>query len=156
MGHRVSLLSDVREALAARVAATALDGTIEVYAYPVANPQVRPACVLFLPGDPYVEQTHMDMAGTNLHVNLIARLLVNSADNESAMQQLDDWLTGDATRCLIDALEAGGSIALTGTLAGTAHVTEVTNFAAGTVELGGSDVPVMSCDLLVKIYVRSA
>ena len=150
----MSLLSDVREALAARVAATALDGTLEVYAYPVANPQVRPACVLFLPGEPYVEQVHMDMAGTNLHVNLIARLLVNSADSESAMQQLDDWLTGDATRCLIDALE--GSYTFSTPLAGTAHVSEVTNFAAGTVELGGADVPVMSCDLLVKIYVRSA
>ncbi len=154
----MSLLSEVREALAARVAATALDGTIEVYAYPVANPQVRPACVLFLPGEPYIEQVHMDMGGANLHVNLIARLLVNSADSESGMQQLDDWLTGDATKCLIDALESqsGTPYAFTGSLAGTSEVTEVTNFAAGTVELGGSDVPVMSCDLLVKIYVRSA
>jgi hypothetical protein len=149
----VSLLSEVREALAARVAATALDGTIEVYAYPVANPQVRPAAVLFLPGDTYVVP-HMDMARNTTEINLIARLFVNSADNESAMQQVDDWLTGDATRNLILALE--DSYAFSGDLAGTAHVSEVSNFAAGTVELGGSDVPVMSCDLLVKIYVRSA
>ena len=148
----MSLLSEVREALAARVATTALDGTIEVYAHP-NRVQVRPAAVLLLPGDPYVVP-HMDMARNTTEINMVARLLVNSADRESAIKQLDDWLTGDATKNLILALEA--DYAFTGSLAGTAHVSEVVNYGAGEIDLEGGAVEVFSCDLLVKIYVRSA
>jgi hypothetical protein len=124
-----------------------------VYAYPVANPQVRPACVLFLPGEPSYYVPRMSMARNSpAEINLVVRLFVNSADNESAMQQLDDWLTGDAAHNLTDAID--GDYVFSGDIGGSAHVSEVTNFAAGTVELGGSPVEVMSCDLLVKVYVQ--
>jgi len=148
----MSLLSDLREQLAERITALHLDDVVNVYAYPPRNPSMP--CALILPGDPYLVN-HIDMARANATVNLVVRLMVTGSATESAGMALDDLLTGSASTSIVDALE--GSYPLATPLAGSAHVVEVVNFAAGTTTIADAEVEALSCDLLVTVHLsRSA
>jgi hypothetical protein len=150
----MSILGDVKAQLGARMVAADLPDVVNVYTAPPRNPSFPH--VLLLPGDPYMDR-HMSFSPAGLtantgpaEINLIARLVVSASAWESAIDALDDFLSG--TNDVFDAIE--GDYVLTSPYGGTAHVSEVVGFAAGEQIYGGETVEVLSIDLLVKVYVR--
>jgi hypothetical protein len=148
----VSLLADVRRAVAARI--EQFDGTLNVFAYPPTN-YTGPA-VLILPA---TDGTYVSFHGTFgpnrlMEINLVARVIVPEGQSiQSAQEVLDDLLSSGDTedRSLADAIS--GAAVTIGSEAADIFVSSADDFAVGELALAAT-TPVVSCDLPVIVRIH--
>jgi hypothetical protein len=153
----VSVLSDVREAIADRVRDAGLDSSLNVFAYGPPNFPL-PALVVVPSSDTYITyHGSFDPAsgvGRMMTVNLIARLFVPLAGSQQSGDQFVDQLLSSATTeamSVADAIEAGG-YTLNGAVA-HAMCVEASGWSVG--ELNDRrDVPVISVDIPIVVRIQ--
>jgi hypothetical protein len=148
----MSQLSDIRNAVADRIT-DALPPTVNVYAYPPADPSL--AAVLVLPsGDTYIEYHGTFGALRVQTVNLTVRIIIPEGGSpQSAGEILDEYLSSGTTetKSLADAIT--GSDVTVGSSTADIFAAAAESWVRGELALSAT-TPVVSCDIPVRVALK--
>lgn len=149
----MSQLSDIRNAVAARVRASGIDSTVNVFAYPPKDFRL-PAVIVEPSGDSYIEYHGTFGALRVQSVNLVVRIFVPMESSpQSAGELMDEYLSSGTAEVssLADAITGNDVTIGSSTAAIVAERAE--NWSRGSLELAQT-TPVMMCELPVTVTLK--
>lgn len=151
----MSLLAEIRDAVAAQIRTANIDSTVNVHSHPPRG--YSPPSINVMPGDPYIEY-HGSFDPSNgigrlMVVNLIARVVVPMKQSQESAQRLMDDLLSSGTA---ETLSVADAITATYTLNGVvahAYASQAGEWVEGDLGTPEATIPVVMCD--IPIVVRT-
>lgn len=153
MGHRVSQLSDIRNAVADRIKASGIDSSVNVFAYPPKDFRL-PAVIVEPSGDTYVEYHGTFGALRVQSVNLVARIFVPMESSpQSAGELIDEYLSSGTAETVSLADAITGNDVTIGSSTAAIIAGRAENWSRASLELAQT-TPVMMCDIPVTVTLK--